>query len=57
MSSTLAVECTNIHTSKPYGSIRDIKFVDDEALMIAISHECWCFPSFAESSVSRAKLN
>lgn len=29
----------------PTESVRDLKFVDDEALMVAVSNECECFGS------------
>jgi hypothetical protein len=29
----------------PIESVRDVKFVDDEALMVAVSNECECFCS------------
>ena len=40
MSSTHGVEYALIQTPTPIESIRDVKFVDDEALMIAFSNDC-----------------
>ena len=43
MSSTIVVEHALIETPVPIESVRDVKFVDDEALMIAFSDDCQCF--------------
>ena len=40
VSATEPVELALIRV--PDGTVDDIKFVDDEALMLSISKECWC---------------
>ena len=40
MSSTQGVECALVKIPMPIESVRDVKFVDDEALMIALTTDC-----------------